>query len=166
MLHADHPPQPAGRLRRRRADARCPRLSRAQAADTIRIGVLNDLSGPLPRHRRPDGGRCAKQAVAGIRRHEGFKVEVISRRPPEQARCRRRTSPGSGIDRDGVDMILDVPTSSVGLAVNEVAREKNKVYINCRRRHLGPDRLAVHAEYHPLDVRHLHAGQVAPAARW
>jgi len=30
----------------------------------------------------------------------------------------------------GVDMILDVPTSSVGLAVNQVAREKNKVYIN------------------------------------
>jgi branched-chain amino acid transport system substrate-binding protein len=30
----------------------------------------------------------------------------------------------------GVDMILDVPTSSVGLAVNNVAREKNKVNIN------------------------------------
>ena len=30
----------------------------------------------------------------------------------------------------GVDMILDVPTSSVGLAVNTVAREKNKAYLN------------------------------------
>ena len=33
-------------------------------------------------------------------------------------------------DRDGVDAIVDVPTSSVGLAVNTVCREKNKVYLN------------------------------------
>ena len=34
------------------------------------------------------------------------------------------------LDRDGVDAIVDVPTSSVGLAVNTVCREKNKVYLN------------------------------------
>src|SRR5205085_10891847 len=34
------------------------------------------------------------------------------------------------IDRDGVDMITDVPNSAVALAVAGVAREKNKVYIN------------------------------------
>jgi len=33
-------------------------------------------------------------------------------------------------DRDGVDFLLDVPTSSVALAVQPVVREKNKVYIN------------------------------------
>ena len=33
------------------------------------------------------------------------------------------------IDRDGVDVIVDVPTSSVALAVNEVVREKNKVFL-------------------------------------
>src|SRR5690606_17252964 len=33
-------------------------------------------------------------------------------------------------DSDGVDMILDVPTSSVALAVNEVTKEKNKVMVN------------------------------------
>ena len=33
-------------------------------------------------------------------------------------------------DRDGVDMLLDVPTSSVALAVQSVVREKNKVYLN------------------------------------
>ncbi|MFL5337250.1 MAG: ABC transporter substrate-binding protein, partial [Geminicoccaceae bacterium] len=31
----------------------------------------------------------------------------------------------------GVDQIIDEPTSSVGLAVNNVAKEKNKAYINC-----------------------------------
>ena len=33
-------------------------------------------------------------------------------------------------DRDGVDVLLDVPTSSVALAVQSVVREKNKVYLN------------------------------------
>jgi branched-chain amino acid transport system substrate-binding protein len=33
------------------------------------------------------------------------------------------------IDRDGVDVIVDVPTSSVALAVSEVVREKNKVFL-------------------------------------
>ena len=35
------------------------------------------------------------------------------------------------IDRDGVDMITEVANSGVGLAVAGVAREKNKVYLNC-----------------------------------
>ena len=50
------------------------------------------------------------------------------RRPPEQAR-RRPTSPGNGTT-GGVDVILDVPTSSAALAVTGVAREKNKVFLN------------------------------------
>jgi len=33
-------------------------------------------------------------------------------------------------DQEGVDVIVDVPTSSVALAVNTVAREKNKAYLN------------------------------------
>jgi branched-chain amino acid transport system substrate-binding protein len=42
---------------------------------------------------------------------------------------------GAGIarqwfDQDGVDAIIDVPTSSVALAVNSVCREKNKVLLN------------------------------------
>ena len=33
-------------------------------------------------------------------------------------------------DRDGVDAIVDVPTSSVALAINSICREKNKVFLN------------------------------------
>ena len=36
-------------------------------------------------------------------------------------------------DVDKVDVIVDVPTSSVALAVNEVAKEKNKVFLVSRR---------------------------------
>jgi len=33
------------------------------------------------------------------------------------------------LERDGVDVIVDVPTSSVALAINEVVREKNSVFL-------------------------------------
>ncbi|SDE23789.1 substrate-binding protein [Belnapia rosea] len=34
------------------------------------------------------------------------------------------------IDRDGVDLIVDVGNSAVALAVNSVCRDKDKAYIN------------------------------------
>ena len=58
----------------------------------------------------------------------GMKVEVIS------ADHQNKPDVGASIARqwydvDHVDVIVDVPTSSVGLAVNEVTREKNKVFL-------------------------------------
>ncbi|GJD51876.1 hypothetical protein OPKNFCMD_4635 [Methylobacterium crusticola] len=105
-----------------------PRRPRAQAAGTIRIGVLNDQSGPYRDISGPYGVACTQLAVDEFA-SKGFKVEVIA------ADHQNKPDVGAGIarqwyDRDGVDLILDVPTSSVGLAVNQVAREKNKAYIN------------------------------------
>lgn len=109
--------------------ATAPRPCRAQTT-TIRIGVLNDQSGPY----RDDGGPasviCAKQAlldfvVSGKR----FDVEALSadhqNKPDVGASIARQW-----IDQQGVDVIADVPTSSVGLAVNTVCREKNKIMLN------------------------------------
>jgi branched-chain amino acid transport system substrate-binding protein len=102
--------------------------ARAQDAGSIRIGVLNDQSGPY----RDTGGMtsviCCRQAVSEFAA-QGFKVDVIT------ADHQNKPDIGAGIarqwyDREGVDMILDVPTSSVGLAVGAVAKEKNKAYIN------------------------------------
>jgi len=106
-----------------------PRLSRAQAANTIRIGVLNDQSGPYRDISGPYGVACTQVAVQEFGSH-GFNVEVIS------ADHQNKPDVGANIarqwyDRDGVDLIIDVPTSSVGLAVSQVAKEKNKAYINC-----------------------------------
>jgi branched-chain amino acid transport system substrate-binding protein len=103
------------------------RRARAQA-NTIRIGVLNDQSGPY----RDTGGAtsviCARQAVEEFA-FKGFKVEVLS------ADHQNKADVGAAIarqwyDRDGVDMIVDVPNSSVGLAVAAVAKEKNKLHVN------------------------------------
>jgi len=106
-----------------------PRYGRAQTP-TIRIGVMNDQSGPYRDDGGPTGVICAKQALEdfGIS-GKGWNVEVLS--------ADHQNKPDIGvsivrqwIDRDGVDVIVDVPTSSVGLAVNTVCREKNKVYLN------------------------------------
>ena len=104
------------------------RSARAQAANTIKIGVLNDQSGLYSYIAGPNGVAMAQAAVADFG-NRGFTVEVIS------ADHQNRPDVGVNIarqwyDQGGVDMIIDVPTSSVGLAVNQVAREKNKAYVN------------------------------------
>ena len=105
-----------------------PKLSKAQAANTIRIGVLNDQSGIYSYLAGVDGVAMAQLAASEFG-SRGFNVEILS------ADHQNKPDVGSNIarqwiDRDGVDMIIDVPTSSVGLAVNQVMREKNKTYVN------------------------------------
>jgi branched-chain amino acid transport system substrate-binding protein len=94
----------------------------------IRIGVLNDQSGPYRDDGGPTGAICTRQAIQDFGDH-GFDVEVLV------ADHQNKPDIGAGIarqwfDRDGVDAIVDVPTSSVALAVNTVCREKNKVMLN------------------------------------
>jgi branched-chain amino acid transport system substrate-binding protein len=72
---------------------------------------------------------AAKMAVedSGIEKR-GYKVEVVS------ADHLNKPDVGSSIarqwyDTDKVDVIVDVPTSSVALAVNEITKEKKKVFL-------------------------------------
>jgi branched-chain amino acid transport system substrate-binding protein len=105
------------------------RQARAQAQNTIRIGVLNDQSGVYRDLSGPGSTHCARFAVreSGIAQ-AGVNVEVI------EADHQNRPDVGSTVmrqwmDRDGVDVILDVPTSSVALAANTLVRERNKVFL-------------------------------------
>jgi branched-chain amino acid transport system substrate-binding protein len=105
------------------------RSARAQAP-TIKIGVLNDQSGPYTNTGGLTSVACTRQALEdfGVS-GKGMNVEVISadhQNKPDLAVSIAR----QWFDRDGVDMLLDVPTSSVALALQSVAQEKNKVYVN------------------------------------
>src|SRR6202451_1334927 len=105
------------------------RPARAQSP-VIKIGVLNDQSGPYTNTGGLTSVICAKQALEdfGVA-SMGLNVEVITadhQNKPDLAVSLAR----QWFDRDGVDMLLDVPTSSVALAVQSVVLEKNKVYLN------------------------------------
>jgi len=102
----------------------------AQISDgVIKIGVMNDQSGTYADLAGPGSVVAARMAVADFgAAKKGMKVEIVV------ADHQNKPEVGSGIARqwfdvDKVDVIVDVPTSSVVLAVNQIAREKNKVLI-------------------------------------
>ena len=102
--------------------------ARAQAMKTVKIGVLNDMSGPYRDTSGMTSVICTRQAAQEFG-NKGFNVEVVF------ADHQNKPDVGAGIarqwfDRDGVDLVMDVPNSAVALAVNSVVREKNKAYIN------------------------------------
>ena len=102
----------------------------AQITDgVIKIGVLNDQSGTYADLAGPGSVVAARMAVEDFgAAKKGMKVEIVV------ADHQNKPEVGSSIARqwfdvDKVDMIVDVPTSSVALAVNQVAKEKNRVLI-------------------------------------
>jgi len=102
----------------------------ARAEDTVvKIGVMNDMSGLYADLGGPGSVVAAKMAIADFNpAAHGMKVEVIG------ADHQNKPDVGTNIvrqwfDVDHVDVVVDVPTSSVALAVNEVVREKNKVFL-------------------------------------
>jgi branched-chain amino acid transport system substrate-binding protein len=104
--------------------------SAAQAEDiTVKLGVLNDMSSLYSDIGGQGSVVAAKMAIADFDpAAHGMKVELIN------ADHLNKPDVGSNIvrqwfDIDHVDAVIDVPTSSVALAVNEVIREKNKVFL-------------------------------------
>jgi branched-chain amino acid transport system substrate-binding protein len=104
------------------------RRARAQTAP-IKIGVLNDQSGTYRDISGPNSVACAQQAVEEFGSGHGFKIDVVfadhQNKPDVGASIAREW-----FDNGGVDLLIDGTTSSVGLALQAVAKEKNKVYIN------------------------------------
>mgnify|MGYP003615541995 CR=1 FL=1 len=101
------------------------------SGNVVKIGVMNDMSGVYADIGGPGSTLAAKMAVEDYLKttKSSLKVEVVS------ADHQNKPDVGSNIarkwyDTDGVDMIVDVPTSSVGLAINQVTKEKGKAYVN------------------------------------
>jgi branched-chain amino acid transport system substrate-binding protein len=105
-----------------------PLSSRAHSqTHTIRIGVLNDQSGPYKDWGGPDSVAAVRQAVKDFG-NQGFAVDVISADHQNKADIGAATA-RQWCDTGTVDMVTDLQNSSVALAVNGVVREKNKVLI-------------------------------------
>jgi len=102
----------------------------AQAQTSVKLGVLNDRSGVYSDLTGEGSVIAAHMAAEDFKASEkGIKVDIVA------ADHQNKPDIGASIarqwyDQEGVDVILDVPTSSVALAVNGIAREKNKILIN------------------------------------
>ncbi|HLT26755.1 MAG TPA: ABC transporter substrate-binding protein [Zeimonas sp.] len=96
----------------------------------VRIGVMNDMSGPYSDVTGRGSVVAAQMAAEDYVAATGskLKVEIVF------ADHQNKPDVGSAIarkwyDAEGVDAIVDVPASSVGLAVNQITREKGKAFI-------------------------------------
>ncbi len=102
----------------------------AQAQTAVKIGILGDRSGAYSDISGEGSVVAAKLALEDFKPEEkGLKVEIVS------ADHQNKPDVGAAIarqwyDRDKVDMITDGVTSSVALAISQVTKEKNKVFID------------------------------------
>jgi branched-chain amino acid transport system substrate-binding protein len=99
------------------------------SGNAVKIGVMNDQSGlyaDLAGQGSVEAARMAVEDFGGS--VDGAAIEVLS------ADHQNKPDIGSNIvrqwiDVEGVDVIVDVPTSSVALAVTEIVKEKDRVFL-------------------------------------
>jgi branched-chain amino acid transport system substrate-binding protein len=95
----------------------------------VKIGILTDMSSVYSGIGGPGSVAAAKLAVEDFNpAAHNMKVEIVA------GDHQNKPDVGSGIarqwyDTEHVDAVVDVPNSGVALAVNEVTREKNKVFL-------------------------------------
>ncbi|MFD1624296.1 ABC transporter substrate-binding protein [Azospirillum griseum] len=99
------------------------------SGDAVKIGVLNDRSG-LYTDLGGEGSAVAARMAA-----EEFGGKILGK-PIQVITADHQNKPDIGsniarqwIDQDGVDVIVDVPNSGVALAVQEVTRDKKKIFL-------------------------------------
>ena len=105
-------------------------LATAAHAQTmnVKIGVMSDMSGLYADLGGPGSVTAAKLAIEDFNpAAHGMSVEMVT------GDMLNKPDVGANLARQwydsGVDMIVDVPNSGVALAINEVAREKNKALL-------------------------------------
>jgi len=95
----------------------------------VKIGVLTDMSSLYADATGPGSVLAAKMAAADFMKdHPNFKVEVISGDHQNKADIGTQLA-NQWYDVEKVDMIADVPNSGVALAISQVTRDKNKVFV-------------------------------------
>ncbi len=95
----------------------------------VKIGIINDQSGPYADLAGPGSVVAAQLAIEDFHKlSPSVKVELVTadhqNKPDVGAQIVRRW-----YDADGVDMVADVGNSAVALAVQAIARDKNKIVI-------------------------------------
>lgn len=95
----------------------------------VKLGVLADMSGIFSDIGGPGATEATRMAVEDFMKRPGserFKIEIVS------ADAQNKPDVSSAIarkwfDTEGVDALVDLPTSAISLAIAPIAQEKNKV---------------------------------------
>jgi len=101
----------------------------AAAQTSVKIGVIGDMSGPYSDFGGAGSVEAVKMAVEDFAAtNKKVSVEVISsdgqNKPDIAATTARRW-----FDTENVDMVVDIPTSGIALALASIVKEKNKVML-------------------------------------
>ena len=96
----------------------------------VRIGVLTDMSGVFSDLSGSGSVLAAQMAIDDFKASAkpGFAVKLLSADHQNKADIASAKA-RSWFDQDGVDMIADLPSSAVALAVVKLAKEKNRLVI-------------------------------------
>jgi branched-chain amino acid transport system substrate-binding protein len=99
------------------------------SGDVVKIGVLNDQSGTYADLGGPGAVVAAQMAADDFGGTVlGKKIEIVfadHQNKPDVA----SNIVNQWIDTENVDVIADVPTSSVALAVQEITKNKNRIFL-------------------------------------
>ncbi|MGU3493933.1 ABC transporter substrate-binding protein [Xanthobacteraceae bacterium A53D] len=101
----------------------------ALAGTSVKIGVLADMSGIFSDIGGPGAAEATRMAVEDFKKRPeaaAFDIEVLA------ADAQNKPDVSSSIarkwfDTDGVDVVVDLPTSAISLALAPLVKEKNKV---------------------------------------
>ncbi len=99
--------------------------------NVIKIGVLNDMTGPfadLSGKNSVVAAQMAAEDFAKEARPNAPRVEIVSADHQNKADIGAAIA-REWVDRDGVAAVVDVPNSAVALAVNQVMRDKNRTFL-------------------------------------
>ena len=112
--------------------AALPTWAQAPFDGKVKVGVLNDQSSLYA-----DSTGQGSVIAAALAIEDYMKANPNSKLKIELIFADHQNKPDIGsalarqwFERDGVDMILDVPNSAVALAVSDVAKTLNKVHVN------------------------------------
>src|SRR5438045_8224279 len=107
-----------------------PATARAEISDkVVRVGVLNDISGIFQDTNGMGSVEAARMAAEDFNGGaKNIKVEIV------YADHQNKADVGSAIARkwlevDGVDAIVDVPNSAVGLTINSLVRDSKMTFL-------------------------------------
>ena len=97
--------------------------------NTVKVGVLTDMSGPFASQAGEGSVVAAQMAAEDFAKEAGgLKVEIVS------ADHQNKPDVGSSIarqwlDQGGVSAIVDLPNSAVGIAISSLGADKNKAIL-------------------------------------